>query len=117
MEIARYLLEKGADPNFCGKKAWTAPLQGVQSSELTKLLLEHGATIVGAESQSYRSTLEEAAANGRAEVVKVLMDAGAKLNFESAVKLGWTGDVAIGEYNANLPSPRPIRTVHEVYRR
>lgn len=77
-QIAKMLLDKGADPNFQGK---TTPIYGAAASGLTevvKMLLAKGAKV-----SSTDDILMSPSYYGYRDIVKLLLDKGANLNFRN----------------------------------
>jgi ankyrin repeat protein len=82
IEIARLLIEKGADVN--AHSGWTALIWAAAKgqTDVVKLLLEKGADINAVNSAGC-TALMLAAYLGRTETAKLLIDNGAKLNVKS----------------------------------
>jgi len=88
-EIARFLVEAGADPNSAGADGGT-PLHGAahhDDSEMMAALLEAGGDIT-AKNRWGRTPLHVAARRGCLEVARLLLDAGADPNATTAE--GWS---------------------------
>jgi ankyrin repeat protein len=91
-DSVRRLLEAGADPNARNESASTALMWAVDDPAKTRLLLEHKAD-ANARSENGRTPLLIAADRfGAAPVLKLLLDAGAHVNFA-----GLRGSTALGE--------------------
>lgn len=94
LEIARYLLDHGANVNyFAADKHDAAAVFLVESPAMTKLLLERGAKVNLRRRDSMQTPVEEAARNGNVAIVRLFLAAGATLDFDSYVKLGMIDDV------------------------
>ena len=76
------LLDKGADPNNKNDSGATALLWAVDEPETTRLLLEHGADPNVRSADGLTPLLLAAARLGSGDVVKLLLDHGAKLEGE-----------------------------------
>ncbi|KAM0145600.1 hypothetical protein ACHAPG_011547, partial [Botrytis cinerea] len=72
-EIAKLLLDRGADVNALQAAAWKG------NQEVIKLLLDRGAD-VNAQGGEYGNALQAAAWEGNQEIVKLLLDRGADVN-------------------------------------
>lgn len=132
LELMRLLLDHGADPNVstdigitplmvASGIGWvegvTYEWSEIDNVEVVKLLLELGNNPNAQESQDYRTALMGAAHKGRDEVVKLLVDAGAKLETrdigsrDSLHKLSgvrWQAvDYANGLVRVGVQSPTP----------
>ena len=83
VEIARLLIDSGADINSISKNKFTAtPLQGAvvnKSIEVGRLLLARGAN-VNPRNDDGGNPLHEAAGDGQIEFAKLLLDHGANIN-------------------------------------
>ena len=83
VEIARLLIDSGADINSVSKNKFTAtPLQGSvvnKSIEVGRLLLARGAN-VNPRNDDGGNPLHEAAGDGQIEFAKLLLDHGANIN-------------------------------------
>lgn len=83
LEIAKLLLDAGADINAVSKNKFSAtPLQGAaafQNIDLAKFLIAHGAD-VNCRGEGGGSPLHEAAGSGQIDFAKLLLDNGAQLN-------------------------------------
>lgn len=78
-EIARLLIDRGANVNFVNKNGWTALMEAADegSYETARILLQAGAD-VNLHGETTRSTaLNQAASEGHLSVLKLLLDAGA----------------------------------------
>ena len=78
LDIARRLLEHGADPNLC-VKGYLSPLHRASSLgqlEVARLLLSYGAK-VDTKDRDGRTTFQVAAWNGHHEITKLLLEHGA----------------------------------------
>ncbi len=82
-DIARFLLERGADPNLVSKNLQKVqPLHSAVAGgyfEISKLLISHGANL-NAKQEGGFTPLHEAAQSGNLEIAKVLVEGGAKVN-------------------------------------
>lgn len=99
---ATMLAELGADPNLqdlSGTSAFIQASDNYETSDYVKLLLKHGGNVnavANAKEQRLRTPLIAASFN-RLESVKLLVDAGADINYrssedESALKSAWVGN-------------------------
>jgi uncharacterized protein len=83
LDIAKLLIERGADLNVNSKNALNAtPLQGAVASnriDLARLYISHGAN-VNCRSEEGGSPLHEAAGNGYLDFAKLLIENGANVN-------------------------------------
>lgn len=93
--IARLLLEKGVDPNTVSKAGFTALMFAAQEGfvNIVRVLLEYKAqvNITIGKDQGHRggwSAALYAAYNGHAEVLQMLIDAGASLSQETFLRKG-----------------------------
>jgi len=79
-EIAKFLLEKGADPNIASNNDFkVAPLHSaaaISQIEIVNILLQNGAN-VNAQQSSGVTALHSAAHNGATKIVKLLLKNGA----------------------------------------
>jgi ankyrin repeat protein len=91
--LIRLLLRQKPPLNEPGKYCAT-PLFDARDRTVARLLLEHGASWKIKTPESKETPLQRAARHGRVEVVRVLRGAGAPLDFNSAVQLGWAKEVA-----------------------
>lgn len=93
-DVVKFLLEHEVDPNQpIGNDGETAIFNAV-SAETVALLVKYGAE-VSLETERYEVTpIRAAARRGDTEAARALMRAGARLDFASAVMLGWTDKVA-----------------------
>lgn len=83
--MVRVLLDRGANPNAKDKVGSTALIQGAGDPEKARLLIHAGAD-VNAQSGTGRTALHMAATvSGGAEVVKMLLDKGAKVDVKDNV--------------------------------
>jgi ankyrin repeat protein len=90
------LLDKGADPNTRNDAGATALLWSVDDPETTRLLLEHGADASVRSPDGLTPLLLAAARFGSGDVVKLLLDHGAKLDGEPVLARAATaGDEAV----------------------
>src|SRR5262245_20306422 len=91
---ARLLLDLDADPNASNDAGATALLWAVDDLEITRMLLERGAD-PNARSADGRSPLVLAAARaGAVDVVRALLDRGAKLDAQALAQAADAGDAA-----------------------
>jgi ankyrin repeat protein len=83
-DLVRYLLERGADPNFATDTIEPAICRATtqSSSEVVRVLLDGGADIAAAEKRGY-SPLFHLEFTCKREVLDVLLQAGADVNFTS----------------------------------
>lgn len=81
IELARFLIEKGADVNITDKKGFTPLFSAVDKGniELAGLLIEKGANI-NARAQRNVTPLVQASALGHSELVRFLIQQGADIN-------------------------------------
>jgi ankyrin repeat protein len=83
LEIAKLLLDSGADINAVSKNKLTAtPLQGsvvMKNLELAKLLLDRGAN-VSPRGEEGTTPLHESAGSGQLDLLKLLLERGADVN-------------------------------------
>lgn len=89
VEVVKYLLSKGADPNVKDGEG-ASPLRSAvmkENAEVARLLIEGGASVGGRDS-SGASLLHDAAGIGSIPVARVLIKAGA--NLEARDEDGWT---------------------------
>jgi ankyrin repeat protein len=91
----RLLLAKGADPNTRNDAGATALLWAVDDAQATRLLLEHAADPNIPSSDGTTPLLLAAARAGSSEVVKLLLDHGAKPEGNLLARAGGTGDAAL----------------------
>ena len=91
VNLVRSLLEKGANPNF-DSRCYSVLLRAirVQSVEIVKLLLKHGANINPTEKYSSDVPLNWAVSIGNIKIVELLLKAGADPNVE-----GGCGDCSL----------------------
>ena len=87
-EVVRLLLQSGADPNAKSFEDWTALLSSAGDSEvdieIIRLLIEYGAK-VNAQNEFETTPLVRACYwTDRADIVKILLDAGADINKSGA---------------------------------
>ena len=91
---ARLLLDMDADPNTSNDAGATALFWAVDDLEITRMLLERGAD-PNARSADGRSPLVLAAArNGAVDVVKALLDRGARIDAQALAQAADAGDAA-----------------------
>jgi ankyrin repeat protein len=91
---AHLLLDMGADPNASNDAGATALLWAVDDPQITRMLLERGAD-PNARSADGRSPLVLAAARaGAVDVVKALLDRGAKVDAQALAQAADAGDAA-----------------------
>jgi ankyrin repeat protein len=91
---AHLLLDMGADPNASNDARATALLWAVDDPEITRMLLERGAD-PNVRSADGRSPLVLAAARaGAVEVVRALLDRGAKIDAQALGQAADAGDAA-----------------------
>ena len=90
------LLDKGADPNTKNDAGATALLWAVDEPEATRLLLEHGADPNVRSADGLTPLLLAAAHLGSGDVVKLLLDHGAKLEGQPVLtRAAAAGDEAV----------------------
>ena len=90
-EVARFLLEKGADPNRGTRGSWETPLMLaiVQGRvEMVPLLIAAGADVDFQDAESGVTPLMMAAVEGHRQLTELLLEAGA--NVEAVDATGWT---------------------------
>src|SRR3990167_5748747 len=83
LEILKFLLKSGADPNLSDKEGIT-PIYVTASNkytDATKILLDHGAKVNVATNDRETPLMTAANYNGRLESVKLLIEHGADYNF------------------------------------
>ncbi|MCB1127197.1 MAG: ankyrin repeat domain-containing protein, partial [Verrucomicrobiae bacterium] len=95
--MARFLLEHGADPNLAGKGVLpnpepSTPLTVASSASMVQLLLKHGAD----PNADNSARLMKAIRYRQIDVLRVLLDAGAKVNVQA---------VALGNRKDGTPGP------------
>lgn len=96
LEIAKYLISKGAEPNVSDIPGESTPLILAATSgnlEVVKMLVAAGARTEIANQSGYTALLR-AARNGHPEVVKYLIEQGASLNHQE--NDGWTALMLAG---------------------
>ncbi|GLA57796.1 hypothetical protein AtubIFM55763_003038 [Aspergillus tubingensis] len=84
LDIARYFLDKGVDPNLRDEELGD-PLQAAASSgnlDMMLLLLSHNASVDGCGGH-FSNALQAACFNGHEQAVRLLIDHGASLNHKS----------------------------------
>jgi ankyrin repeat protein len=83
LEIASYLIEKGANVNFSNQDKETPLHQAIgrEQVDLVRLLIEKGAKVNVADVRSF-TPLHKAAAAGNVEIMKLLVGAKADMNAE-----------------------------------
>ena len=87
MEVAKELLDRGADPNATKANTGATALMGASHSghlEVAKLLIDYGAVIDQRDAQG-ATPLFIATFQGRLEVVKLLLDRGATIDRQSNI--------------------------------
>jgi ankyrin repeat protein len=89
------LLEKGADPNTKNDAGATALLWAVDDAEITRQLLEHNADPNVKSADGLTPLMMAAAHLGSVEVVKLLLDHGAKPEGNVLARAGGIGDEAV----------------------
>lgn len=93
VDVAKYLVGKGADVNRPAGQNGETPIFHAKTAEMARMLIEHGANLKFTNRYS-GTALKEAVRGNHVGVVKVLLDAGETLDFDSAVELGETKLVA-----------------------
>jgi ankyrin repeat protein len=91
----RLLLDKGADPNIRNDAGATALLWAVDDREVTRLLLDHAADPNIRSTDGLTPLLLAASHGGSSEVIKLLLDHGAKTEGNLVVRASDTGDEAL----------------------
>jgi ankyrin repeat protein len=83
LEIAKYLIDKGANVNYSNQDKETPLYQAIgrEQIDLVRLLLEKGAKVDVADVYGF-TPLHKAASAGNVEIVKLLVSAKANLNAE-----------------------------------
>lgn len=102
MDIAKYLIEKGADVNTRSETGFT-PLHTAAmfgSAQVGKILLENGADINAATADSLATPLICAAQNGHSEMVRLLLENGADVKPKNS-----GGEEALGFAYATCDRP------------
>lgn len=107
--MVKLLLDNGADPNLRNWQGDTA-LHHAAGREVAKLLITRGGK-VDIENQNKQTPLQSAAASGRLSVVAVLRENGAKLDFESAVRIGLLEEVTAMLGKEPWLAKRPSKTI------
>jgi ankyrin repeat protein len=93
---AGLLLDKGADPNTRNDAGATALLWAIDEPEITRLLLEHGADANARSADGMTPLLLAAARFGSGDVVRLLLDHGAKLDHDPVLARAATaGDESV----------------------
>ena len=86
LEVAKYLLEQGADPNIAAKNAFkVAPIHAAVAANhlgICELLVKHGADVNLPQAQGIRP-LHSAAHIGNLVMVQCLVEAGAEVNAQT----------------------------------
>ena len=78
-DVVRFLLDHDAEPNAVNKEMTTTLQFGVKDPEISKILLNHGASVFQTDRDG-DTALHAAASFGQLASVKVLLDAGADVN-------------------------------------
>jgi ankyrin repeat protein len=99
VETAKFLLDRGADPNIAGSFTGRTALLAAATyghGAIVDLLLAHGANVEGIDSYSKQSALAYATGSVNAPIVRSLLNAGARGSFR---RLGFSidGDEAARE--------------------
>jgi ankyrin repeat protein len=84
MDIAKYLLDQGANVNATDDQGWTPLSNAVNRdrADFAQLLIDHGAKVNFKDTREFTPAAQAAAA-GNVEVVKILAKAGADLTAET----------------------------------
>ena len=88
-DSVRELLDGGADPNIRNEAGATALMWAVDDLAKTRLLLDHGADVNQRSDDGRTPLLIAAGQYGSSEVVKLLLDRGAKLTAKSPSIMGY----------------------------
>lgn len=111
-ELVRLLLASKADPN--ARAGWNKrpPVLGTDNPKIVRLLLDAGAGWKPEIGKENESPLKHAAQRGWTEAGKALVEAGAPLDIETAVELGWTERVAEILKDEPRLAKRPNKLLH-----
>ncbi len=113
VEIAKFLIDNQAEvESEITRGVRLPPIFHARSGEMARLLLDHGVRWDLTDPTSRKTPLQLAAADGAFEVVHVLMEAGAPLDFDSAVRLGWTDEVKHFLHDRPWLAKRPRMPLH-----
>jgi len=112
-ELIRVLLRYKPELNKPSQSYGYTPLCLAQDATVARWLLDQGASWKIKDPIYRRTPLGHAAWNGRVEVAKTLLAAGAPLDFQSAVNLGWTDKVAAMLKEKPWLVKAPNKALHE----
>ena len=88
VDVAKWLLENGANVNRRGGQDGRTPIFDAKTAEMAKLLIKHGANLRVTSEWSSTPMREAVRRGNHIAVVNVFLDAGLSLDFDSAVELG-----------------------------
>jgi ankyrin repeat protein len=118
LQLARLLLDHGANPNYMGATAW--PLQaaaGRGDANLVELLLQYDAE-VHVQDEDGGSPLIDAATAGHLEIVEILVEAGADVRHKDLAgqraifHAAERGHIEVVDFLAPLSTPHDRRQAH-----